>query len=142
MEELLLSVLERQGTHEYFLHDRWRGNQVFQFKVEDPLETLSAQSPELRELPQKPRQIVGSQRVGAAARDVVLEAGDELILQILNTPGLLQAVSICRGNKSTCHSDDSFTSLHFGFYHGMVTTRPTHPNIKRSFLTLSTSYVK
>lgn len=33
---------------EYFFHNWWRRNQIFQFKVEDALEALSAQSSELR----------------------------------------------------------------------------------------------
>lgn len=83
--------------HEDFVHNwRW-GNEIFQFKVKDSLQALSAQSPELRQLPEKSGQIIGPQGVRAAARDVIFEAGDELVLQVLHTFWLLKTMSVCRG---------------------------------------------
>lgn len=58
------------------------------------MEALSAQSPELRQLPKKSGQIIGSQRVGAAARHVIFKAGDELVLQLLHTSWLLKTMSV------------------------------------------------
>lgn len=93
------AVSERERVHEYFVHDRRRRNYVFQFQVEDALEALGAQSPQLGQLPQKSGQIIGTQRFGAAARNVVFEAGDELVLHVLHSPRLLQTVPVCTRNK-------------------------------------------
>lgn len=89
-------VSEREGVHEYLVHDGRRRNYIFQFQVKDALEALGAQSPELGQLPQKSGQIIGTQRSGAAARNVVFEAGDELALHVLHAPWLLQTIPICR----------------------------------------------
>lgn len=90
---------ERESVHEYFVHDRRRRNYVFQFQVKDALEALCAQSPELGQLPQKSGQIIGTQRFGPAARNVVFEAGDELVLHVLHAPRLLQTVPVCTRNE-------------------------------------------
>lgn len=80
---------ERKCVHEDFLHDGWRRNQVLQLQVEDPLQTLCAQSPQLRQFAQQPTQTrLRSTRVRAtAAADVGSQAGDQAVLKFFNAFG-------------------------------------------------------
>lgn len=86
---------EWQCVHEDFIHNGWRWDQVFQFKIEDSLEALGAQCSELRKFAQESGQVVGPGGLRGTCGDVVSETRDQAVLEVFDPFGFFQAVSIC-----------------------------------------------
>lgn len=91
---------EWQRVHENFIHNWWGWNQVFQFEIEDSLETLSAQGSQLGKLAQESGQVVGPNDFRGTRGDVISETRDQAVLEVLDPFGLFQTMSICDNNQS------------------------------------------
>lgn len=88
---------ERKSIHEYFVHDGRRRHQVLQLQVEDALQALYAERPQLGQLAQQTREGAGLALAGlrrAGATHVLPEASQQPGLELLHALGLLKTVAI------------------------------------------------
>lgn len=104
--------LEGQARHEHVLDERRRGHKVLQLEVEDALQALHAQGPELGQLAQQPRQVVVLLLGLRVVRHVVLERADDLHLQLLHLVGLLEAVALCDEGERAQAGEGGDVHLH------------------------------
>lgn len=77
---------------------RWR-DQVFQFQVEYPLQTLCTQRAKFRQLSQEFWQVIWSTDTSIVKSHFVFQTVHHLVLKFLYFPGLLQPMSLWNNDR-------------------------------------------
>lgn len=91
---------EGQAGREYILDQRRCRDQIFEFEVEDPLDPLHRECPQLGELREDAAEVVSLLLGLLVVRDVVAQGRDDLHLQLLDSVGFFEAVALYRTKES------------------------------------------